>query len=148
MSRVDHWIHTRPKLPVKRKYSICGTGRCLSTPPKRKARARTGRVGLQWIDTTKGSAKVPRYRSCLVCTEVRHQGVKPIFSTTPPLEALRVLLCVACQEDVFRVEDPFLISIADVSRSHFYAGAVRDVFVRLPNEDPKAKEPGVRGKLR
>ena len=94
-----------------------------------KARARTGRdpVGLKWIDTNKGSAEVPRYRSRLVCTEVRHKGVEPIFSAAPPLEGLRVLLCVACQEDVFCVEDPFLISTADVSRAHFYADAVRDV---------------------
>ena len=100
-----------------------------------ESRARTGRnpVGLKWIDTNKGSAEAPRYRSRLVCMEVRHKGVEPIFSTTPPLETLRVLLCVACQEDVFRVEDPFLISIADVSRAHFYADAVRDVYVRLPD---------------
>ena len=52
------------------------------------------------------------------------------------------------QEDVFRVEDPFLISIADVSRAHCYADALRDENVRLPNEDPKAKEQGVCGKLR
>ena len=80
--------------------------------------------------------------------EVRHKGVEPIFSVTQPLEAQRVLLCVACQEVVFRVEDPFLISIADVSRAHFYADAVRDVHVRLPNEDPQAKESGLCGKLR
>ena len=34
---------------------------------------------------------------------------------SPLLEALRVKLCVACQEDVFRVEDSFLISSADVN---------------------------------
>ena len=115
-----------------------------------EARARTGRhpVGLKWNDTNKGSAEVPRYRSRLVCTEVRHKGVEPIFSATPPLETLRILLSVACQEDVIRVEDLFLISIADVSRTHFYADAVRDVYVRLPDEDPQAKQPGVCGKLR
>ena len=95
-----------------------------------ESRARTGRkpVGLKWIDTNKGSAEAPRYRLRQVCTEVRHKGVEPIFSATPPLETLRILLCVACQEDVFRVEDPFLISIADVSRAHLYA--VRDVRLR------------------
>ena len=56
-------------------------------------------------------------------------------------------LGVACQEDVFRVEDPFLISIADVSRAHFYAGAVRDVYVRLPDEDPKGKGASCMGKI-
>ena len=106
-----------------------------------EARARTGRkpVGLKWNETNKGSAEAPRYRSRLVCTEVRHEGVEPIFSATPPLETLQVLLSVACQEDMFRVEDPFLITTADVRRAHFYADAVRDVYVRLPDEDPKAK---------
>ena len=35
-----------------------------------EALARTGRnpVGLKWIDTNKGSAEAPRYRSRLVCT--------------------------------------------------------------------------------
>ena len=53
-----------------------------------EARARTGRkpVGPKWIDTNKGSAEAPRYRSRLVCTEVRHQGVEPIISATPLLE--------------------------------------------------------------
>ena len=46
------------------------------------------------------------------------------------------------RQTFFRVEDT-LISIADVSRAHFYADAVRDVNIRLSNEDPKAKEPGV-----
>ena len=41
---------------------------------------------------------------------------------------LRECHCVACQEDVFRVEHPFLISTADVSR--------------------EAKEPGTCGQLR
>ena len=112
-----------------------------------QARARTGRnpVGLKWIDTNKGSAEA-RYRSRLVCTEVRHEGVEPIFSATPPLETLRVLHSVACQGDVFHVEDPFLITTTDVSRAHFCADAVRDVFVQLPDEDPKAKQPGVCGR--
>ena len=48
----------------------------------------------------------------------------------------------------FESRIPSLISIADVSRAHFFADAVRDVYVRLPDEDPKAKQPGVSGKLR
>ena len=119
-----------------------------STEAESRARTERNPVGLKWIDANKGSAEAPRYRSRLVCTEVHHKGVEPIFSATPPLETLRVLLCVACQEDVVRVEDPFLISIADVSRAHFYADAVRDVYVRLPDEDPKTKQPSVCGKLR
>ena len=49
------------------------------------------------------------------------------------------LLCVACQENVFRVEDPFLTFDCRWGRVHFYADAARDVYVRSPNE------PGVCG---
>ena len=122
-SRTDRWTHMRSKLLVKRKCSICRIWRCTSTPPKRNR-------GREWdVTQLASSGSISRkvapkphvYRSRLVCTEVRHQGVEPIFSATPPLETLRVLLCVACQEDAFRVEDPFLISIADASRAHLYA---------------------------
>ena len=71
-----------------------------------ESRTRTGRnpVGLQWIYTDKGGAEAPRYRSRLVCTEVRHEGVDSIFSATPPLETLRVLLGVACQRMFFALK--------------------------------------------
>ena len=35
-SRVDHWTQVKSKLLVKRKYSICGTWRCTSIPPKQR----------------------------------------------------------------------------------------------------------------
>ena len=73
-----------------------------------------------------------------MCTGLRHTGVEPIFSATPSSEPLRVLLSVACQEDVFQVEDPFQITTADVSRAHFNADAVRDVYVRLRGPQGKA----------
>ena len=93
-----------------------------------EARARTGRkpVGRKWTDTNKGGAEAPRY----VCTEVLHKGVEPTSSATPPLETLRVLLSVACHEDVFRVD-------ADVSRAHFHADAVRDVTSDCQTRTPR-----------
>ena len=47
-----------------------------------------------------------------------------------------------------RVRKTFLVLITtvDVSRAHFYADAVRDVCVRLPDEDPKAKEVQILGR--
>ena len=49
----------------------------------------------------------------------------------------------------FELRTLFLITTADVSRAHFSADAVRDVYVRLPDKGPKAKkQPGVCGKLR
>ena len=114
-----------------------------------EARAQTGRntVGLKWTDTNKNSTEFPRHRSRLVCTEVRHKGVEQVFSAAPPLEALRVLISISRQEDVPQVADPLLISIADVSKAHFNADAVRNVYVRLPGEDSVSKEPGICGKI-
>ena len=37
--------------------------------------------------------------------------------------------------------------LVDVSRAHFYADAVRDVYIELPKEDPRSSEPGLCGKL-
>ena len=106
-----------------------------------ESRTRTGRnpVGFKWIDANKDSAEAPRYRSRLLCTEVRHRGVEPIFSATFLLESLRVLLGVACREDVFHVEGPFLIFTADVSRAPFYADAVRDVYVPIARRRPRGE---------
>ena len=61
----------RLKLLVKRKYSTCGTWEVYEYSTEAEARTRTGRkpVGLKWIDTNKGSAEAPRYRSRLVCSE-------------------------------------------------------------------------------
>ena len=36
MSKVCYWISTRSTSRVEKKYSNCGTGRCMSKPPKRK----------------------------------------------------------------------------------------------------------------
>ena len=82
-------------------------------------------------------------------TEVRHNGVKAIFSATPPLETLRVLLnvCVSGRR-VSTLRTLSSSTTADVSRAHLYADAVRDVYVRLPDEDPKAKQPVVCEKVR
>ena len=43
--------------------------------------------------------------------------------------------------------DPYKILLIDVSRAHFYADVVRDVYIQLPEEDPRSKEPGICGKL-
>ena len=117
--KIQHWWHRQ----------VC------ESATETEARALTGRnpAGLKWTDANKGSPKAPRHRSRLVCTEVRHKGAEQTFSATPPLEALRVLLCVACQEDIVRVENE------RVCRAHFHADAVRDENVRLPDEDPKVK---------
>ena len=104
MSKGCYWTHTRPTSPVKKKYSIFGTVRCMSMPPKRKLgreRDATQMASNGPMPTKVGATSLLTF----VCTEVRHKEVEPTFSATPRLEALRVLLCVACQEDIVRVEN-------------------------------------------
>ena len=95
-------------------------------------------MGLKWIDTNKGSAEAPRYRPPSGVYGGAPQECRANLLSDTALEALRVLLCVACQEDISRVEDPFLISTAEVSRAHFYADAVRDV-CPIAGRGPKGK---------
>ena len=82
-----------------------------------------------------------------MCTEVKRRDTESIFAATPPLEATRILLAIAAQESPWNDPDPITVTVADVSRAHFYAKATRDVFVRLPEEDPRAQEQGLCGKL-
>ena len=86
-------------------------------------------------------------RSRLVCTEVRPKGKEAIFSATPPLESLRLLVAYLASEDPAKQSDPLKVVLVDVSRAHFYAPAVRDVFIQLPPEDEESKVPGRCGKL-
>ena len=112
-----------------RKHSVLGTG----SYGVRHRSGSTGTNGTQpsWLQ---GDVEVPRYRL--------HKDVEPIFSATLPLEVPRLLLWSACQERFFLGDEcAFLISIADVSRLHFFAYAVRGVHVRLLTEDPKPKDP-------
>ena len=114
-----------------------------------EARARTGRnpVGLKWIDTNR-----ERRSSTLPFTSGVYGGAPQRGRTDLPGNTSAgdstspTQCCVSGRR--FSSRRPFLVSIADVSRAHLYADAVRDVYVRLPDEDPKAKQPGVCGKLR
>ena len=92
---------------------------------------------LKWIDTNKGDRRTFNVRSRLVCTEIRRKGTESIFSATPPLESLRILLAKAASEAPREPgghfgPDPYKILLIDVSRAHFYADVVRDVYIQLP----------------
>ena len=127
----DHWTHRRSQLPVKRKYSIRWTGRCMSTPPKRKHRHErdANQLAFNGSIPTKVAPK-PHVTVRVWC--VRRCAIKESNQSSP--QHLRSKLCeshsVLRVKKTFRVEDPFLVSNADVSRAHFYADAVRDVYVR------------------
>jgi hypothetical protein len=114
-----------------------------------EAKATSGKppLRLKWIDSNKGDSEHPNYRSRLVCTEVRRKGMTPIFSATPPLEAIRVLVAKVSSEEPSTTKDPLKAMLVDVSRAHFYAPAVRDVFVELQREDPRSGDGVTCGRL-
>ena len=82
-----------------------------------------------------------RYRSRLVVREIKHQGhrVLPdhmLFSSMPPLEAVKVLCSLFVTLKVSRVRRKrYSLRLFDISRAHFYGEAQRRVFATLPVGD-------------
>jgi len=94
-------------------------------------------ITTRWVDTNKGDEANPDYRSRLVGREI-NTGVRPdLFSATPPLETLKLLIshCAQNQQEV----NPVRLATIDIKRAYFYAKARRDVYVKIPDED---MEPG------
>ena len=115
----------------------------------KEAIQRCGRrpLRLKWIDTDKGGAGQPNVRSRLVCTEIRRQGMDAIFAPTPPLDAMRAVIAHAAERvDAHGV--PLTLQLIDISRAHFYATSVREVYVQLPAVDPQHGKPDICGLLR
>ena len=122
------------KVPISEAYSTTGK------PP----------IGCKWVDTNKGDAQRPNYRSRLVAKEFRFQdpGKEDTFAATPPLEALRLLVSFIMTEP----DDPkdkairgtWKILFMDATRAHFHSPCREDIYVRLCAEDD---EPGMCAKL-
>ena len=110
-------------------------------------------IAMRWVDTNKGDLKSPVVRSRLCVKEQkkgRHrvQSLEPeqLYSAMPPLEALKLLVSMKTTMKVSTRGKPLLIAHFDISRAHFMPKAEREVFVVLPDEDPKKQE-GYIGKL-
>ena len=125
-------------------------------------------IGVRWVDINKGDATDRNYRSRLVGREFNVGKDDSLYASTPPLEALRVVVSHAATEapeDLVchgRVPSSHLTSaggpkhtkgerreilVCDVRRAYFYAKINRDVFIELPAEDPESGG-NVVGKLR
>ena len=92
-------------------------------------------ITVRWLDTNKGDPEKPNYRSRLVAREIK-AAKKPeeqlpqnlLFSSTPPLEAMRYLLS-ACKGRRLK------LGLWDISRAHFYGVPKRRIYVELAPED-------------
>ena len=65
-----------------------------------ECKAQTGAppVGTRWLDTNKGDEKHPNYRSRWVAQQYRRAWVETVFSATPNIEAVRLLLADAANQ--------------------------------------------------
>ena len=86
--------------------------------PRDEQRQTGGKViGTKWIDVNKGDIDRPNIRCRLVGKEFRTTPDDALYASTPPLEALRVILSRAATWDHDGGEREIMIN--DVSRAYF-----------------------------
>ena len=101
----------------------------------------------RWVDTNKGDADKPNYRSRYVGRELKrlkHQSaienLSQFFAAMPPLSALKLILCLAVTTYVpdlqgnMRKQQTKCIALVDIKRAHFWAIATRELYAELPEE--------------
>ena len=114
--------------------------------PRAEQKSTGGKIiGTKWIDTNKGDSDNPRIRCRLVGKEFRTGPDDALYASTPPLEALQVILSRAATVDAGCREREIMVN--DVSRAYFYAKMTRPLYIEIPKEDPKAN-PEMLGRLR
>ncbi len=102
-------------------------------------------IDVRWIDINKGDNDNPNYRSRLVGKEFR-QSVQPeLFAATPPIESMKILLHIAASTHGNKLTNSIMVN--DIRRAYFYAPALREVYIELPEEDER-KAKGYIGVLR
>ena len=103
-------------------------------------------IDVRWIDTNKGDWEDPNYRSRLVGREFNTAKDDSLYASTPPIEALRVIVSHAATfRKGGRTKGSYQggrrreLMVNDVSRAYFYAPATRALFIELPEEDEEAR---------
>ena len=93
-------------------------------------------IGVRWVDVNKGDALDVNYRSMLVGREFNIGRDDALYASTPPLEALRLIVSYAATQP--SDGERRIIMINDIRRAYFYATCKiqRDVHMELPKEYP------------
>ena len=101
-------------------------------------------ISVKWLDTNKGDRLNPNHRSRLVGREYNQGKDDTLYASTPPLEALRLIVSHAASVDPERPGERRELMVNDVRRAYFYARQRRHVFIELPAEDDEAQPGEVR----
>ena len=103
-------------------------------------------ITVMWIDCNKQDDKNPLYRSRLVGKEFNTYKDETLFASTPPVEAMRMIISLAATNNE---KGKFKIMTNDVSRAYFYAPVKEGhtIYVKLPEEDILPGEENMCGRL-
>ena len=91
-------------------------------------------VQTRWIDIDKGDKTHPNYRSRLVAKELQDGDQEGLFASTPPLEALKLLISMTATVNRGVTTKERVIMTNDVARAFFEAPMRRTVCGELPRE--------------
>ena len=97
-------------------------------------------ISTKWIDTNKGDRDNPNYRSRLVGREFNEGHDDLLYASTPPLEAMRLILSHAATTDDDQPGRRRQVMINDVRRAYFYAKQKRIIYIEIPKEDADGKD--------
>ena len=120
-------------------YRVVPISECYETTGKAPVKVR-------WIDTNKGDPTNPNFRSRLVAKDIK-AAKKPedqlpanlLFSSTPPLEAMRLLCSLYATQKRSKHGELLKIGLWDISRAHFYGVPKRKIYIELPSEEQAAE---------
>ena len=106
-------------------------------------------VGTRWVETNKGSAEAPKVRSRLVSQEFNVSGdpAGELFAPTPPLGATRYLLSAPASRGVHG-PGSHRAMLLDFKRAFLYGDREREMYIKVPVEDPDYVEGKHVGRLR
>ena len=90
-------------------------------------------MGVRWGGVNKGDQERPDMRSRLVGQEFNTGKNDELYASTPPLEALRFVICSAATWPADGEQRYVMVN--EVRRAYFYAPSHRDLYIERPPED-------------
>ena len=137
-----HWDDATVRLEVEyirrhTMYTRISRETCLRET--RRAPIKTG-----WAETDKGQPGKPNARARWVAKEYKTHARPDLYASTPPLEALKIVL----SEIATGKRGRKVVALIDVRRAYFHAPARRRVFVELLPEDVQPGDEHMCGLLR